>query len=115
MFKTELYVRAEDPGEWVLSCDLLWDDGLRVLIVPRGFVTDLASLPRVARVFIDRNGASRKAAVLHDYLYQTGKTSRLTADRVFRDALTCCGVGWLTRNAMYLAVRSAGWMFYRGE
>lgn len=57
--------------------------------VPRGFVTDLASIPWFARSFISISGRVAKPALLHDYLLTEGD---LRADDVFAEALVVAGV-----------------------
>ena len=75
---------------------------------PIGFSTDFASLPKFARVFINRNGKSRAAAVIHDRLCVTQEVNRKRADQIFLEALGVCGVRWPVRWAMYSAVRAYG-------
>ena len=114
-FHSPLDLRAKNPGEWQLLSPLVYTSKVgKVWIVPKGFTTDLASIPRAARILIDRNGPSRPAATLHDYLYATGAVSRAEADSLFLEALEAASVGWVTRHLMHSAVRVAGWMFYRG-
>ena len=115
-FHSPLDLRATNPGEWQLLSPLVYTSKAGgVWIVPKGFITDLASIPRAARILIDRNGPSRPAATLHDYLYATGAVSRAEADSLFLEALEAASVSWVTRRLMHSAVRVAGWMFYRGE
>ena len=115
-FHSPLDLRATNPGEWQLLSPLVYTSKAgRVWIVPKGFITDLASIPRTARILIDRNGPSRPAATLHDYLYATGAVGRAEADSLFLEALEATSVGWVTRHLMHSAVRVAGWMFYRGN
>lgn len=112
-FLTPLDLRAYKPGEWVVLLALIYmaKDGVRH-IVPRGFVTDLASIPRLFRDLFDVNGLSREPAVLHDFLYCIQYTTRAEADALFLEALEAVGVGRAARYAMYLAVRSGGWMYW---
>ena len=82
----------------------------RNIIVPAGFRTDLASVPRVFRSIIPQLGRQNLPAVLHDYLYVTHTFgSRARCDELFLKALAWAGVGWVKRNAMYAAVRVGGW------
>jgi hypothetical protein len=76
--------------------------------VPRGFITDLASIPRLLRPVLDQNDASRAPAVLHDYLYCGQFTSRAAADLLFLEALQRAGISRIKRYAMYAAVRTFG-------
>lgn len=39
--------------------------------VPKGFITDFASVPRILHSVLPKTGKYGKAAVLHDYLYRT--------------------------------------------
>lgn len=112
-FLTPLDLRAFKSGEWVvlLAVVFLSADSVRYT-VPRGFITDLASIPFFLRGMFNVNGLSREPAVLHDWLYCCQYTTRAEADALFLEALEDCGVGWVTRHAMYAAVRSAGWLYW---
>ena len=115
MFQTHLDARAliDRAGWWLVISPLVWDDGQNLLTVPAMFETDLASIPRPFRNIFNINGRSRRAAVLHDWLYSGQCVSRADADRLFLDAMKLDGVGWLKRRTMYAAVRAAGWAHYK--
>lgn len=115
-FSTPLDLRAHVPGEWVLLADLVYrsSDG-RIYRVPSRFITDLASIPRIARPAIDRNGKSRRPAVLHDWLYCLHADTRAEADALFLEALQAEGVGLIIRRAMWLAVRAGGWVYWNAR
>jgi len=85
--------------------------GTQYITVPDGFVTDFASIPRIARFLITGHGHDRWAAVVHDYLYSIG-FDRKTADAIFYEALLVSGVNKIKARAMYRAVRTGGWMFF---
>lgn len=112
-FLTSLDLRAYKPGEWVVLLAMVFvaASGARY-IVPRGFITDLASIPRFLRGLFNVNGLSREPAVLHDWLYCMQQTTRAEADALFLEALKVAGVGWGTRYSMFLAVRAGGWMYW---
>lgn len=81
----------------------------RDIVVPRGFRTDFASIPRVFRVALDPANDVAPAALVHDFLYTCGQfEERALADRVFLDALRANGVGWIRARTMWAAVRLAG-------
>jgi hypothetical protein len=88
----------------------------QVIRIPRGYQTDFASIPGVARLLIDRFGTSLEPAAVHDWLYSVGQgtteaqqeAGRAEADRIFLDALEDNGVGFATRTIMYVAVRLFG-------
>ena len=108
-FSTPLDLRATSPGEWQVISPLVYTskDG-DIYIVPTGMITDLASIPKLLRPAIDRNGLSRPAAVLHDYLYLIGSLSRKQADELLLEALLSCGVGGFVAKGMYWSVRAFG-------
>ena len=84
----------------------------RMVVVPIGFFTDLASVPRVMRWLVPvANAKNRRAAIVHDYLCydevqeKYGITQR-KADEVFREALKVCGVSTIGRWGMWTPVRA---------
>lgn len=81
-----------------------------VITVPVGFETDFASTPVFAWIIFPPWGRYSKAAVIHDYLYQTRKRTRKEADTIFREAMCVLGVPVWQRTIMYLAVRWFGWL-----
>jgi len=103
---------------WRLKSTLIYRSEMLELtiLVPTGFITDLASIPRALQWLIPVNGRHRAAAIVHDYLYckrgqlPGGETaSRKEADQVFKEAMKSAGVNWFTRQTMYAAVRGFGW------
>lgn len=109
MFTTPLRLEATRPGYWVLLADLIWYDTERI-VVPAGFVTDLASIPRPFRGVLNQNGNSRRPAVLHDHLYVTRSVPRSEADAIFRRALAAEGIGGVGRFTYWAGVRLGGWV-----
>lgn len=97
-------------GQWRLLSPLVYqsDAAGKVITVPTGFTTDLASVPRLPVVFLLFGATSSEAAVVHDYLYQTGEVSRSTADAVLREASCLTGVPPWRRWPMWAAVRVFG-------
>jgi hypothetical protein len=80
--------------------------------VPEGFVTDFTSVPWGFWNIEPPLGQAGRAAVVHDYLYQTkglgGRYSRAEADRIFREALGALGVSRCKRGLLWAAVRVGG-------
>lgn len=101
-----------DGENWVLYAPLKYTDSKlkKEVTVPRGFVTDFASVPRLFWVAFPPCGRYTPAAVVHDYLYwqQSPLCDRKCADDVLDTAMKESGVDFATRNAIYLAVRTAG-------
>ncbi|MEQ9132669.1 MAG: DUF1353 domain-containing protein [Salinisphaeraceae bacterium] len=111
MFTSSLKAESIPDGRWALTHPLTWDGpGGMVITVPRGFPTDLFSIPRPFWWLFKPDHPGRRAAVVHDYIYrhQTHRYTRATADRIFRQALAWCGVSWLTRWTMWAGVRIGG-------
>lgn len=110
MFTTDLDLRATEPGRWVLLAPLVWDEGTTGITVPAGFVTDLASVPRPFRNILNINGRSRRAAVLHDFVYTEQTLTRADCDALFRRALIAEGVSIAGRWIYWSGVRVGGWV-----
>ena len=110
-FLTKLEIReADDEAKyWQLLSPLTWrtDDG-REYSVPAGFVTNFASIPRVFWSVLPPWDRHMKAAVFHDYLYNTKRVSREHADNIFYKQMKALGVSWWRRNVIYRAVRLFG-------
>lgn len=116
-FTTELKVKPLPDGrKWELLEEFSYylgdlDSGMYIT-VPRGFVTDFASVPRIFWIILPPWGKYGKAAVLHDYLYQQGKFIRLLCDSIFFEAMTVLGVPRWQKWLIYLGVRLGGWIPY---
>lgn len=102
---------------WQLSSDLGFASNvLKTLVkVPRGFVTDFASVPKVPLVYEVLGGIAQMPATIHDYLYSTGSVSRIEADNVLLEAMEVTGVSWFKRKLIYAGVRVGGAAFYRSN
>lgn len=93
------------------------DGATREITVPEGMVTDLSSVPAIARPIISRVGPHLEASIVHDFLYIAwqdldGRGARAAdrrfADHLFRVAMGTAKVGALRRFLIYWAVRLAG-------
>ncbi|WP_462389432.1 DUF1353 domain-containing protein [Acidovorax sp. Q11] len=114
-FTTALQLeRLEDTsrdgrGTWRLLGRLGYSSDLIGQVdVPQGFVTDLASVPRLPVAYFLAGGLAHAAAVVHDWLYTTHQVERATADAVFREACQACGVSAWRAWVMWLGVRAGG-------
>ena len=83
--------------------------------VPKGFKTDLASIPRIMwPFFAPSDYDSIAAAVLHDWLYCcVASVTRKKADEIFYFGLRVHGMHQLKASIYYIGVRSVGWMYYK--
>jgi hypothetical protein len=104
-FKDPMYI-LEEPIAWKPAADT--KEPLPMVQVPKGFVTDLASIPRAFWSLLRPDGEYVYAAIIHDYLYWTQKTSREDADLIFRLAMKDFEVDAATAITIYKAVRLAG-------
>lgn len=115
-FLGPLQLQATDGDDkWTLLSDfsarIKTDKGDTVLTVPKGFLTDLASVPRLPGMFLLFGGKARHAAVLHDWLYYNHEGERDVADAVFFKAMAH-DENLFTRVAMWLGVRVGGWSIW---
>jgi len=112
----ECKLREDTDGIWVCKPLIYESDILQqTVIVPDGFETDLASVPRIPLVFWFWGGRSHREGVLHDYLYRKDSipvVARDVADRIFYEAMACRGKSWNVRWFMFLGVRVGGWTAY---
>jgi hypothetical protein len=76
--------------------------------VPKGFVTDLASVPAILWSIFPRTGRYAYAAIVHDYLYWTQEVSREEADSVLKAAMEDAKVDPVSTVGFYAAVRTFG-------
>ena len=96
-------------------CYYVTDPDGEKIIVPAGYVTDFASVPRLFWTFgIDPFGKPARAAIVHDYLFSTGGRiknppyTRDQANRIFYDAMGVLGVNKIKRWLMWKAVCIGG-------
>lgn len=112
-FTTDLCFQDNDGLPYTLLTALRYESALlgHVVVVPAGFKTDLASIPRIAWNVLPKSGRYDRAAVVHDFLYATaaGGITRGQADGVLSEAMGVLGVGAWTRRIIYTAVRVGGW------
>lgn len=89
------YNGRDDTGEaiWLLLSDLGYASAQLPegeIWVPKGFVTDFASVPRVPMAYLIAGNKGHGAAVIHDWLCRNGYElgiPRDVADKVFHEAL----------------------------
>ncbi|EPB4370891.1 DUF1353 domain-containing protein [Citrobacter freundii] len=79
-----------------------------VIHVPAGYVTDLASVPRLLWSVFPPHGRYAKAAIIHDWLYDNALRTKKEADKIFLDAMKVLKVPAWRRLMMYCAVRLFG-------
>jgi len=85
------------------------------IVVPAGTYTDFASIPRGFRWLISRVGRHGRAAVLHDYLCESGIVKRKLADEIFMEGMESLNVKKWRRKTMFFGVRTYSKIFKRGR
>lgn len=112
-FPKDLQAKFVGRGRWRLIRGFEYnpDEGKKIE-VPIGFVSDGASIPRIAYSLIGGRWTGKyvKAALIHDWLYFSQTTEQKFADKVFIVAMRVMGVSWWRRVVMYRAVRIFGWI-----
>jgi hypothetical protein len=78
------------------------------VILPKWFVTDLASVPSGLWSIYPPTGRYAYAAIVHDYLYWFQDRSREDADHILAAAMADAKVPSATINTFYVALRAAG-------
>ena len=81
----------------------------QIIVVPRYFRTDFASVPWFGQGVVDPQGPSARAAIIHDFLYAVGTPGkRKEADDIFYRAMRHFGVSEQEALIAYNAVRLGG-------
>ncbi|MFG5862690.1 DUF1353 domain-containing protein [Metapseudomonas sp. CR1201] len=103
-----------DRKKWRLLAPFSYLDPVYgLLVVPDGFETDFASVPRLPLAFLLLGAYGHAAAVLHDHLYHSGPLTRSAADEVFLNALRSSGHSRWRSWLMWAGVRLFGAARYR--
>lgn len=100
----------EDLDLWTLDEDLLAQWNQMVIVVPHGFDTDLASIPRGLWNILPKEDDHLYPSIVHDYGYQYGfgPLNKEQIDLMFYEAMEACGVPAWKRWLMWTAVRMFG-------
>ena len=93
------------------------DHGGKSFLIPRGFESDGASVPRLfwRVVFPNSDSHATTAGICHDFIYRTQPEgwTRKDADRMFLALLVEFGTGPLRAYIAYAAVRLFGGIAWR--
>lgn len=118
---TQLCVRFVDGRKWEVMHAIPWYDETRdwTVVVPAGFLTDFASIPRAVWPLLPKTGRTyTRPAVVHDWLYHAGAVdgepiTRGYADQALKHAMQEEGAPWALRHLIHRAVRVGGWQVWR--
>lgn len=127
-FLGDLCVKYIDGKHWEVTEGFTYrvgePNGRAFVRIPKGFVTDFASMP-LNVIFRSPGGKWDKPAVVHDLLYRRGWIeheqhrqiiTREDADQIFREAMEVADVDPFRRTIIYAGVRLGGgktWARYR--
>jgi hypothetical protein len=110
------FEQMPDGRHWRLTdWFAFWTSATGSIAVPKGFVTDMASVPKLFWNILPPFGRYTDAAVLHDYLYRTQVYPRATCDRLLLQAMKASRVKWWQRTIIYLNVRWFGGIAWRDD
>lgn len=108
---TKLFVKDLMNGKFELFCEYIYQTKEYLIKVPKGFITDYASIPKLLRIIILPYGKHSGASVIHDWLYSSDcnlDISRKKADKIFLEILKEEKINFILRLLMYFAVRKFG-------
>jgi hypothetical protein len=115
---TEPNLRRLPHGFFSLQTSMVveMNDGT-VWTVPAGFITDFSSSRFGRWNFLGPDAYLSYAAILHDFLYNTGKVTKHQADLYFQEGLKSDSenVGWCDRWKGYWGVRLFGGCAWRAH
>lgn len=78
------------------------------IIIPKGFVTDLTSVPQVFWSWLPKTGKYMNAAIMHDFLYADHRCTKEQADLILKMEMELFGVPLEQTETIYQAVRLFG-------
>ena len=106
-FLSPLRLEKQDGNLWKVLEQFVAQVDAAQIAVPAGYVTDLASVPRLPLAYLLAGNRAPKSAVIHDWLYAI-KAGKDYADEVFLAAMKAEGINRFVAKVMYWAVRVFG-------
>ena len=116
MEMSKLLVKDLMNGKFELISDYIYQIENYVIRVPKSFVTDYASIPRIFRAIVLPYGKHSGASVVHDYLYSKDcklSIERKKEDKILLEILKEEEVNPILARLMYIAVRVFGKIRYK--
>lgn len=106
---TDVHLKRATDTTFEVTRDIVYKGKNEIFVVPAGFCTDFASVPRIAVWLIPKFGKWTLAAILHDWFcavaIAAGIISPRDADAIFRRVSREYGVPPLLRSLMWCGVR----------
>lgn len=105
-FPNELDARYIDGTNWELIDSFSYiDEELGLIIVPSGFTTDFASIPKIFWSIFGAPSNYAPSAIIHDYICRNKIFDRKKCDQVFYRAMIDSDVNYTMAILFYSAVR----------
>lgn len=103
---------------WIIREPLIYRSKLldTRIIIPAGFETDFASVPRVPIAYQLWGNRAHREATLHDYLYRKDAVPDVTcalANEIFFEAMGATGKPKYIQYPMWWGVVLGGWPYYK--
>lgn len=102
---------------WKLEKNCLVKLDSEHLLIPKGYVTNFASVPRIFYLFIPPHGLTVNPSIVHDYLYEKDNNkTRKQCDDIWKQLMKEAGVKDWQIYSMYIFVRIFGsfnWKKYK--
>jgi len=115
---TSLKTAKIGPGLWILLEDMEFNTSRGLFVVPAGFITDMASVPRALTWLVPPTKSEiAEASVLHDWFYSKNsiQVTRAFADRCLKEIMISRGATRKLGNIAYSGVRIGGTKHYRKD
>lgn len=78
------------------------------IVVPTGYETDLASVPRILWAIFPPHGKYAKAAIIHDFMYDKALKTKEQADKAFYEGMLVLGVPKWKAKILYWGAKFFG-------
>lgn len=102
-----------DGVNWTVEEDFRrYDNILGLITVPKDFVTDGASIPKILQNIFSPWGKYGPAAVIHDWLYTFQKFTQKESDDCLLRGMIDLRVPKLTRFTIWIHLRMWGWIVW---
>lgn len=109
-------VRRGDETFFILQQDIFFVLSFHqkwIIRVPKGYETDLASIPRILWPLISPFDEYALGSIVHDYLYDSKIVSRWIADCVFIEAMKRSEISFLKIVLFFIAIRMFGRRYWK--
>ncbi len=114
-FKNHPCLTPFQEDDFQLCQDFIVTENNHELVVPKGFITDLASVPRILwPIYAPNDAKTIGAAIMHDYLYACpGDRTRASIDAMLYSGLVTGRNSLFTSYVYWLGVRIFGSTHFR--